>query len=622
LSAIPEITAEQKEALFTVARSLNKKAEREIKTPQRAPWDRSTTITPGDEYNHRGDVFELLRAHGWHAVSQELWRRPGKDRGVSATWDRVPGKFYVFSSNCHPLENESSYSPFALYAFLECGGDFAEAGRRLREEGYGGDNGIDMEQAKAAAMAVLKSEDAKRAKKQAELEKRLEAIEEHAQPTKLDVPKRATRPVPPHLLHPPGLTGEFSKWIEANAYMPQPWLSVASALAAMSVLCGKRYSFRGQRSNLFIIAAAPSSSGKENGRKCIKKLFATADCMELIGHERVSSDKAILTVVSERGRVLFPWDEVGHMFVSNKNATKSPHLQNIAPTLMTLYSSAGQTYMGMAYADSKDNLDPIKDPHVCIYGTTTPMMLKKCFTADDAESGWMGRVLFFQSFDEPDAANYKDIEPPDEIVNFVRERCAVQGGTDGLFAGVNKLLIQPEELRCTEAASRLLKELEGSLIRKKRAEDMESMKALIGKGYEMALRVCICLAVGCNSERPEITVPIAKWAGDLIEYLIEQCLGMADQNIQRTKFEEDCDRVLEKIQKAGAVGIRRRNLQMTCRKIGRDNSRKDFDDVIAELMSREQIESEVVRAGNRSAVIFRTPSIVAPTNENRATNEI
>jgi hypothetical protein len=88
---------------------------------------------------------------------------------------------------------------------------------------------------------------------------------------------------------------------------------------------------------------------------------------------------------------------------------------------------------------------------------------------------------------------------------------------------------------------------------------------------------------------------------------------MADQNIQRTKFEEDCDRVLEKIQKAGAVGIRRRNLQMTCRKIGRDNSRKDFDDVINELLSREQIVSEVVKGGHLSTVIFRSVSTVAAT---------
>lgn len=110
--------------------------------------------SPGDQYNQRGDVFAVLKKHGWTRSGKHGWTRPGKDHGISATWDKVPGKFYVFSSNAFPFEPNESYSPFAVYATLECGGDFQEAASRLREEGYGEELRADPE-AKAIADAVI-----------------------------------------------------------------------------------------------------------------------------------------------------------------------------------------------------------------------------------------------------------------------------------------------------------------------------------------------------------------------------------------------------------------------------------------------------------------------------------
>jgi hypothetical protein len=54
------------------------------------------------------------------------------------------GGLYVFSSNAAPFEPDEAYSPFAVYAMLKCGGDYVEAGRMLRSEGYGGDRSADL----------------------------------------------------------------------------------------------------------------------------------------------------------------------------------------------------------------------------------------------------------------------------------------------------------------------------------------------------------------------------------------------------------------------------------------------------------------------------------------------
>jgi len=95
-------------------------------------------LRPGDDFNERGDMRELLPRHGWTLVKageNEHWRRPGKPAGTSAT---LKGRvFYVFSSNAPPFEPQTGYAPFAVYAMLEHGGDYAKAASTLAAEGYG-----------------------------------------------------------------------------------------------------------------------------------------------------------------------------------------------------------------------------------------------------------------------------------------------------------------------------------------------------------------------------------------------------------------------------------------------------------------------------------------------------
>ena len=96
---------------------------------------------PGDDFNKRGDVREILRQYGWKLIrggENEHWCRPGKESGTSATLkDRV---FYVFSTNAEPFESCKGYSPFAVYTLLACNGDYELAASKLGESGFGSDS--------------------------------------------------------------------------------------------------------------------------------------------------------------------------------------------------------------------------------------------------------------------------------------------------------------------------------------------------------------------------------------------------------------------------------------------------------------------------------------------------
>ena len=126
---IPVISSEDREELFSLARFFNEKPKEQI------PYGNSNS-TPGDDYDARGDIAELLRAHGWVHIGKKAWRRPGKRKGISATWDHIPKRFYVFSSSTE-FEIGHAYKPWHVFAILQCGGDYKRAAKELSKLGYG-----------------------------------------------------------------------------------------------------------------------------------------------------------------------------------------------------------------------------------------------------------------------------------------------------------------------------------------------------------------------------------------------------------------------------------------------------------------------------------------------------
>jgi len=134
LAAVPVVAEVERELLLRAAWSLDELPRTVV--PELIAGEAAGR--PGDDFDERGDIREVLRAHGWslaRAGENEYWRRPGKPDGWSAT---LKGRvFYVFSANAAPFEPNRGYSPFGVYARLEHAGDFAAAASALRGQGFG-----------------------------------------------------------------------------------------------------------------------------------------------------------------------------------------------------------------------------------------------------------------------------------------------------------------------------------------------------------------------------------------------------------------------------------------------------------------------------------------------------
>jgi archaellum biogenesis ATPase FlaH len=139
---LPEVSAREREIMVEAARSFNEYIEphKVVNGSKPPPRNRANGLSPGDDFNERGDIAELLTKHGWQFHKSngtyDYWRRPGKDRGHSASV--IDGQtFYVFSSNAHPFDVDVGYSKFATYTLLEHDGDYSAAAKVLAQEGYG-----------------------------------------------------------------------------------------------------------------------------------------------------------------------------------------------------------------------------------------------------------------------------------------------------------------------------------------------------------------------------------------------------------------------------------------------------------------------------------------------------
>jgi hypothetical protein len=135
LASIARLEPAARDVLWNLARVFDEVPE----PPQKPRGGPGYDGRPGDDFEARTTWEDLLEPFGWTRLGPvgngTGWRRPGKDKGISATTGHCKG-LYVFSTST-AFEPRKSYSKFGAYALLHHGGDYAAAARQLAREGYG-----------------------------------------------------------------------------------------------------------------------------------------------------------------------------------------------------------------------------------------------------------------------------------------------------------------------------------------------------------------------------------------------------------------------------------------------------------------------------------------------------
>jgi hypothetical protein len=520
LTEIPVLTPQEREMLLETAWSLN-----EYLPTADVPADSQFVPEnrPGDDFNNRGDIRALLIKYGWTLVKKaenELWRRPGKANGWSASLKDK--SFYVFSGNAAPLEPNRAYSPFAVYAWLEYGGDFEMAARVLRQQGYGGD---------PMGATII------------QLHEPNEFVTEPRSKNELVDPG----PVPLEMLRIPGFVSEVMDLCLATAPYPNHVMAFSGALALQAFLAGRKVRDPGDnRTNLYLLGLAHSAAGKDWPRKLNTRILFEIGAAGSLG-ERFSSGEGIQDALYLSPSMLFQTDEIDGMLQSMSKSKDGRH-ENLMSTLLTMYSTANSVYP-MRRKAGKESPGAIDQPCLVVFGTAIPNHYYEALSERMLTNGFFARMIILECGVRGAGQEAKVLEIPERVVATAKWWKDLMPGQGNLQSWHPIPTIVPQTAEAVDilADTRVAAETE---YRNAESQNDAVGTTVWGRVNEQARKLALLYAISENHADPIIGAAAANWATSLMMHQTRRMLFMAGNHVAENPYHADCLRLIRKLQLA------------------------------------------------------------------------
>ena len=473
---------------------------------------------PGDDFNKRGDVREILKQAGWKCVrggENEYWCRPRKDSKTSATLK--DGVFYVFSSNATPFEQNKGYSQFAVYTMLTCGGDYGLAASRLRGLGFGSDSLPESVSGVDISGIVEVSEDD-------------EDDFDGDDQSSIDDPG----PVPIEMLRIPGFISEVMDHTLEVAPYPNPVMSFGGALAMQAFLAGRKVRDSGDnRTNQYLLSLAHSGSGKDQSRKVnsdIVHAIGMSDCLGL----HFSSGEGIQDALFRTPTMLFQTDEIDTMIQAiNKN--RDGRYEMVMSTMLTMYSSANSVYP-MRRKAGKESPGVIDQPCLVIYGTAVPNHYYEALSERMLTNGFFARMVILEAGQRPPGQEPGIGDLPPRVLSTAKWWADYRPGTGNL----ENCHPVPTIIEHSNDAKKLL--IETRLQAEAEYSKAEAGNDVVGttvwsRVSEQIRKLALIYAVSENHQSPRISRTAVEWASNFVMHQTRRMLFKAGAHVADGQFD-------------------------------------------------------------------------------------
>lgn len=405
-------------------------------------------------------------------------------------------------------------------------------------------------------------------------------------------PVQRAKPLPSHLLKPPGTISEIIDYNLATAHRRQPILALAGALALMSVITGRKVRDDADtRTNLYILGVAGSGTGKEHARKVNKNLLysAGADC--LVGPESPASSTGLISAIKHQPAILLQWDEMGRLLATLQGKYAGPHLANVLTSLMKLFTSSDSIYYSDAYADPTKNAK-INQPHAVLYGTTVPKNLYENLSEDSISDGFLGRLLIFET--ETPHPDYQQPARADmaNIVDTIKEWVNEGGGN------LSSLNPEPRTLPTTPEAAVVWEDFRAECLRLERVAEKNA--PLWTRAVEKARKLALLHA--CSRRSEAVDLEAANWGREMATALTERLAMVAGDWIADNRGQAVRNLIVRWLKEQPGYTATLRELARTNKSI----TPREMDEAVKQLTEREGIAHTFTEtAGGRPALKIR-----------------
>lgn len=375
-----------------------------------APRDRTgdSLIDLGREECKRMSWESLLSSKGWtfarNRGDAQDWFRPGKKGGTISGTVNYGGtdSLRVFSTNCTPLSEESSYDKFAFQCVLDFNDDPI-----------------------AAAKAIVPQEMQDKMKQ--------DWIQSQSDKAKLvDISQFMVERSPDtddeefceSIMPKTGLLAEIAEYVSRSSYKPSPVFSLATAISFCQTIFGRKAkSETGLRTNDFHLVLAPTSAGKEGPIDAMVGLLSAAGHASMIMPGSVSGATAMLDCLANHPQHIQNWvcDEFGYVLsVMLDKKARDPHARGIAKKMLELYGKSKSIYTGGAFAQSVTK-HAMHQPHLCAFGVSTGFTVFKEISEDQVHDGLLGRISFWSLQRRPKPNRNIDTTVPECLSSAIRD---------------------------------------------------------------------------------------------------------------------------------------------------------------------------------------------------------
>jgi hypothetical protein len=401
-----------------------------------------------------------------------------------------------------------------------------------------------------------------------------------------------TAVLPVDLCYPAGLLGEVSEWITQTAAKPVPQHNLGAAIVMLGAAMGRRFeSPTRARTNFYVMGVAGSGYGKDHPLSATRILTVAAGLQKVLGPEGIKSGSALRKVLEAWPARVMLMDEFGGFLRRILDRRAGSHDKEIRDLLLTLFSRANGDYTGSEGAMEKAVL--IRNPHLGIYGASTPDDLWDAFNSSSGKDGLLARFLVFNAGQERPRRGRPALEvtdPPRALIGKIRALMDVRPA--GNLNGVGEQAVKPIRADWGDGAE------EWFMACDERNMDLADRGGARGTVYarvaEQTLKLALVYAVGCEPARPVITVASLEWAAAVVACSTAALFAAMEDRIADNEQQANYLWTLRTIREAGSHGITMTALKRAIN--GRFDQRRTTD-ILGQLFDAGQVSRPFIGSG-------------------------
>jgi hypothetical protein len=342
-----------------------------------------------------------------------------------------------------------------------------------------------------------------------------------------------TTVIPDEILNPGGLISEIQDAMKSGGVPDIPQYNFPVALLTIARAISGKITLEGYWPNLYLVKIGPTSSGKSDADKFVKKRLSGIE--GFYGSKSFASGPSMLRDLADRPNMLSIIDEVEGLFKSY--GTKDHHSDEIKKSLLELHTETGTPYE-KSYADKKNKI-VINNPCLSISGNTTPLIFDS-INPDDFRSGLMQRVDFFAyNGDIP----YRSRKKKAMLFDGIAEKIVALMESDERPV-IEQAMNGPVELEFSEAAENLMDEWSRQVIDDANAADSEGEIGILARRYESSCKFIMIHHASKNAQGG-LCLPISAesvlWGTGLAKLLAEWKIRILMGKVTTGEFHKDCE---------------------------------------------------------------------------------